>query len=62
MEEAKQEQIWVLWWKYGDGSNQGIERTYADETRAREDLELLDDHSTRDWFLDQVPLWSGRVQ
>ena len=56
---------WVLWWKYGDGSGQGLERVYLAnpdeveeaEKRARLDLELVQKTaSDMNWHLTEVPV------
>ncbi|MCK4499603.1 hypothetical protein KAU11_03850 [Candidatus Babeliales bacterium] len=50
------DKTWVLWWKYDDGSGQEIVRTYEEEARAREDLELVEHNSeSKDYMLDEIP-------
>jgi len=46
--------IWVLWWKYYDGSGVGIERAYGDEVRAKEDRELVGEQDSKEWFLTKL--------
>lgn len=33
--------VWVLWYRYTDGSGAGVVRAYSSEDRAQLDLELL---------------------
>lgn len=49
--------VWVLWWKYSDGSRQGVLRVYEDETRANEDFDLVDESTDRTYFLDPIPFF-----
>jgi len=46
--------IWVLWWKYYDGSVAGVERAYRDEKRATEDHELIGEDTSKEWFLTKL--------
>lgn len=49
--------VWVLWWKYSDGSGQGIIRAYEDEQRAKDDFALVEESTDRTYMLDHVPLF-----
>lgn len=46
--------VWVLWWKYSDGSGMGVERVYSSESRAKADLALLTEHSNVTWEITQI--------
>lgn len=35
--------IYILWWRYGDGSAMGVERAYISKERAELDLKLLEE-------------------
>jgi hypothetical protein len=37
-------EIFVIIWKYYDGSDSGVIRAYADEERAKADLEMFRKH------------------
>lgn len=46
---------YVLWWRYHDGSGQGIERVYFDEAHAADDLHLMTRVTTdRDWSVTTI--------
>jgi hypothetical protein len=51
--------VWVLWWRYHDGSNAGVLRVYRDESRAQEDFELLSEATDRKYELLSVPLYGS---
>ena len=36
--------VYVLWWKYSDGSGAGVVRAYQSSDKAEEDLKILKDH------------------
>jgi hypothetical protein len=42
--DSPAKEIFVLIWKYYDGSDSGVIRAYADEERAKADLEMLRKH------------------
>lgn len=50
-------QVWILWWKYSDGSNQGVLRGYKDESRAKEDFELVKESTDKEYILDTIPFF-----
>lgn len=50
--------VWVLWWKYSDGSGQGIIRAYEDEQRAKDDFALVEESTDRTYMLDHVPFFA----
>ena len=48
-------EIYILWWKYPDGSGMEIERAYFDERRANEDHDLVNNQiSGREYFVDAI--------
>jgi hypothetical protein len=50
--------VWILWWQSSDGIGSScIERTYEEEKRANEDFVLVEDHPTRNYFLDNILLY-----
>lgn len=50
--------VWVLWWRYSDGSGAGVYRVYLTEVRARQDFDLIGEtDSAREWLLDPVELF-----
>lgn len=51
--------VWVLWWKYDDGSGQGIARAYGDEKRAKDDLALVGADLDKTWKLTEVSFFGG---
>jgi len=51
------EDVYVIWWKYGDGSGCGVMRAYADRQRAEEDLELLVFDSNRQFEIAELPVY-----
>jgi hypothetical protein len=51
------DEVWVLSWRYGDGSASGVLRAYADEDRAREDMDLLDD--CKEYELTCLPIYKS---
>lgn len=51
-------EVYVLWWKYSDGSSCGVCRVYFDKARAESDMKLLEDALTsKDYKLDIVPVF-----
>lgn len=47
--------VYVLWWKYFDGSGVGIERVYTDMLKANSDLNLIRAHSdSKDWNVTEL--------
>ncbi len=56
-EDRSMGQMWVLWWRYSDGSGQGLERAYCNEDRAKQDLELAAGDSIKEWKLDAVNIY-----
>lgn len=47
---------WVLWWRYSDGSSFEVVRAYLDETRAKEDFDLVSQYSEgKTYYLSVVP-------
>ena len=51
-------EVWVLWWKYSDGSGAGVSRAYADKARANQDLELLTEGSDpKQYYLEHVAVY-----
>jgi hypothetical protein len=55
---------WVLWSDYGQEGGAEISRVYLNETRAKEDLALVDDSGYKQWHLSEtrvmdVPLIKG---
>jgi hypothetical protein len=53
------QEAFVLWWKYSDGSGMGVLRVYLDEERANSDFDLVQgaDKGTKEFFIDEVPLF-----
>lgn len=52
------DEVWVLSWRYSDGSASGILRAYDCEERGKYDLELLGEQDTMKVFsLDCVPVY-----
>jgi hypothetical protein len=49
--------VYVLWWKYSDGSGQGLTRAYTDEVRAKEDFALVEESIDKNYMLDFIPLF-----
>jgi hypothetical protein len=50
-------EVWVLSWRYSDGSSSGVLRVYVDGDRARMDLELLEAECTsKNYELERLPL------
>ena len=51
-------EVLVLWWAPIDGASNGqLIRAYEDEKRAEDDYTLVKDHPTKDYFLDNIPLY-----
>jgi hypothetical protein len=51
-------QVWVLSWRYGDGSGSGVLRVYLTEDRARLDLELIESEGTgKSYELELLPVY-----
>ena len=47
--------IYVICWKYSDGSGFGVVRAYEDEERAQKDLEMMRDIcDARELFIEQT--------
>jgi hypothetical protein len=46
--------MFVLWWKYPDGSSCGVSRIYQSAEAAQRDLVLLKEHSDVDWKVTEV--------
>ena len=57
LEGMRMDEIWVLSWRYGDGSGSGVLRAYADEDRAKEDMDLLDD--CKEYELTCLPIYKS---
>lgn len=53
--------IYVLWWKYLDGSSADCSRAYASEDEARADAALLSQEGIRQWNVSAVNLFDARV-
>jgi len=52
--------VWVLMWKYFDGSAFEVVRAYTSQERAAEDFELVaKNEDAKKWELKQVP-WYQR--
>ncbi len=50
--------VWVLSWRYSDGSASGILRAYFDKGRALEDLALMDgDALNKKYELIEAPVY-----
>ncbi len=52
--------IWVIWWKYFDGSGGELVRGYADRARAQADLELLDLAEGKQFYMNELELVSSK--
>jgi hypothetical protein len=52
------QEIWVIWWRYNDGSAAGVLRAYANEQRANEDLDLLNIGYDKDYKIEKVPVYT----
>lgn len=51
--------VWMLWWRYSDGSGSGVYRVYLTEARARQDFDLIGEtYSSREWLLDAVEFFA----
>jgi len=49
------ENIWILWWRPPNNEGDGnVERAYEDEERANEDFYLVENHPTKNYFLDNI--------
>lgn len=50
--------VYVLWWKYSDGSGAGVVRAYRIKEAADEDMEILKDlgDSMKEFAVTPVPL------
>lgn len=47
--------VYVLWWKFHDGSSCGVERVYWDQARGQADTELLNREATsKVWTLEPM--------
>lgn len=51
--------IFVLWWKYYDGSGQGVIRAYENFDRANEDFELIKEDDNKKYYLDEVEFFKS---
>lgn len=52
--------VYVLWYKYRDGSGQEVVRAYGDPQRAKEDFDLISIFdSNKEWNLTKVPFFGG---
>ena len=52
------EEVYVIFWRYSDGSSGGVLRAYADRDRANEDMDLLnDDCSGKVYELTEVSVY-----
>jgi len=52
------EEVHVIWWRYGDGSGAGVLRAYADQQRADEDMDLLENSDcSRQYKIETVPVY-----
>ena len=47
----------VLSWRYRDGSGCGVHRAYLDADRATDDLALVKEDCTREWAVNETPIW-----
>ena len=51
--------VWVLSWRYSDGSSSGVLRAYTNAKRGLLDMELLAlDAAHKEYRIDQVPVFS----
>jgi len=46
--------VYVLWWKWSDGSAADVSRVYLDGNRAVADCELLNGEESRVWTVNAV--------
>lgn len=53
--------VYVLTWRYHDGSADGIVRVYADQTEAQEDMAMLAEMSDRALKLTEAELLQPRT-
>jgi len=60
--------VWVLWWRYSDGSKQGLIRSYQEEKKARADFVLkkaradfepMENNIGRNYMLDKIPFFEN---
>ena len=51
------EDVYVIWWRYSDGSGAGVLRAYADRQRAEEDLDLLTFEGSREYKIEELPIY-----
>lgn len=50
--------VWVISWRYSDGSASGVMRAYETEKRARFDLDLLQAEMTmKNYELEHIPVY-----
>jgi len=47
---------YVLFWRYTDGSGMDIVRIYTNKDRAEEDFELVQDDTCKKYQLKEVPI------
>lgn len=52
------ESVWVLSWRYPDGSGSGVSRAYVSEERANHDKDLLNEAGGMKCYeIEQVPVY-----
>ncbi len=52
------DEVWVLAWRYSDGSSSGVLRAYASEERANLDMDLLrDENGMKNYEIKCVPVY-----
>lgn len=52
------DEIWVISWRYSDGSASGVLRAYDSEERAQYDMDILrEDLSMKNYELDCLPVY-----
>lgn len=56
MESPPHQPAYVLWWRYSDGSGQGVSRVYFDKQKAEADLIILNEHSYVTYELTVAPV------
>ena len=49
--------IYVLFYRYYDGSGMNIVRTYESKERAEEDLRLVADDFSKEWELSEIEIY-----
>lgn len=57
--ETAEAAVWVLSWRYSDGSASGVLRAYVTEERAQHDMDLLsaDTSTSKDYELEYIPIY-----